>query len=294
MAPMPSTASVPARFPVSFTAPDGVELHANWYLPEGEPRAGLLIVHGFADHGARYEHVARRFTELGYAVLAADYRGHGRAEGPRGHCNRFEEFVWDVEAAAQLLRRELGDRPLLVFAHSHGALVVLSALTRKRGLSGARAVALSNPFLALGSMKVNRVLMKLVRPVSWVLPRLAQPHNIPNEGLTRDPEMLARAGQDPLRHGVATAAWAVASGQAQLEVQRDIGKLAVPTLWLVSTGDPIAGHAVTRALYPSVPEPKQLIVYDDLLHELVHERDRERVLDDLVGWCERQAKAQSA
>jgi len=277
-----------AKYPDSFASSDGLKLHANWYLPDGDVRAGLLIVHGFADHGARYAHVAARFAKLGYAVLAADYRGHGRAEGKRGHCDRFEEFVWDVEAAAQLLRQAIGDRPMGLFAHSHGALVTLVALTQRRSLAGVRAVALSNPFLAIGTMKVNRVLIKLVRPVSWVLPRLTQPHGIPNDGLTHDQALVQSAASDPLRHEDATAAWAVASADAQAQVMRDIVRIQVPTLWMVGTGDPIASHGTTRALFGSVPEPKELILYEGFFHELVNEVDRQRVLDDLAGWFQQQ------
>jgi alpha-beta hydrolase superfamily lysophospholipase len=275
------------KYPEKFTSSDGLELYANWYLPDGEPRAGLLIVHGFADHGARYAHVAARFTKLGYAVLAADYRGNGRAAGVRGHCDRFEQFVWDVEAAADLLRKAIGDLPLKVYAHSHGGLITLVALTQRHSLAGARAVAFTSPFLGLGTMKVPRLLLKLVRPISKLFPRFAQPHRIPPEGLTHDLAQVASAGSDPLRHKVATTSWIVASTDAQEQVKRDIARIQLPTLWMIGTGDPIASFETTRAVYPSVPEPKQLIEYDGFFHELVNEVERDRVLDDLVAWIDR-------
>jgi lysophospholipase len=276
-----------ATYPETFTAPDGVALHANWYLPDGEPKAGLLIVHGYADHGARYAHVAARFTAHGYAVLAADYRGHGRAEGKRGHCDRFEEFVWDVEAAAELLRRALGERPFGIYAHSHGALVTLVALTHRHKLSGAHSVAFTSPFLAIGTMKVNRALLALTRPVSWIYPRLTQPHGIPASGLTHDAAMLASAATDPLRHGDATAGWSVASRDAQAQVIRDIGRIQLPTFWLLGTGDPIANPTVTRDVFASVPEPKAIKLYEGLFHELVNEIERDGIIADLLDWFER-------
>jgi alpha-beta hydrolase superfamily lysophospholipase len=276
-----------ARYPEKFASADGLELYANWYLPEGEIRAGLLIVHGFADHGARYEHVAKRFTEIGYAVLAADYRGNGRAAGPRGHCDQFEEFVWDLEAAAKLLRGVIGDRPLGIYAHSHGALVTLLALTQRRALSGVRAVALTSPFLAMGTMKVPKLLLKLARPVSWILPKLAQPHGIPPDGLTHDKALVDAAGSDPLRHKVATTRWLIASTDARAQVRRDIAQVKMPTSWMIGTADPIASPEATRAVYALVPEPKQLVAYEGFLHELVNEVERKRVLDDLVAWFER-------
>jgi alpha-beta hydrolase superfamily lysophospholipase len=283
-----------AIYPEKFASSDGLELHANWYLPEGEPRAGLLIVHGFADHGARYAHVAARFTKLGYAVLAFDYRGNGRAAGVRGHCDRFEQFVWDLEAGANLLRRAIGDRPMGVYAHSHGGLVTLVALTQHRALAGARAVAFTSPFLALGNMKVPRILLKLARPVSWILPRFAQPHGVPPDGLTHDRALVDAAGSDPLRHKVATTRWLVESTDARAQASRDIARIQLPTLWMIGTADPIANPEATRAVYARAPEPKELVAYEGFLHELVNEVERERVLDDLVGWFQRKIPLETA
>jgi acylglycerol lipase len=281
-------------YPEKFPSSDGLELYANWYLPDEKPRAGLLIVHGFADHGARYEHVAKRFTKLGYAVLAADYRGNGRAAGVRGHCDRFEQFLWDLDAAADLLRRAIGDLPLGVYAHSHGGLMVLLALTQRRSLAGARAVALTSPYLALGAMKVPRFLLKLVGPMSQLFPRFAQPHRIPPDGLTHDRTLVETADSDLLRHKVATVRWVVESNAAQAQVIRDIGRIQLPTLWMIGTGDPIASSEKTRAVYANVPEPKQQILYDGLFHELVNEVERDRVLDDLVAWFQRQIPLEGA
>ena len=281
-------------YPDKFTSSDGLELHANWYLPDQKPRAGLLIVHGFADHGARYEHVAARFTKLGYAVLAPDYRGNGRAAGLRGHCDRFEEFVWDLEAAANLLRRAIGDLPLGVYAHSHGGLMTLVALTQRRALAGARAVAFTSPFLAMGSMKVPRLLLKLVPLMSRMFPRFAQPHRIPAEGLTHDRALVESAGSDPLRHKVASMRWVTENAEARAQVRRDISRIQLPTLWMIGTADPIANPEVTRAAYQEVPEPKELVVYEGFLHELVNEVERERVLDDLVGWFKRKIPLDAA
>jgi alpha-beta hydrolase superfamily lysophospholipase len=281
-------------YPEKFTSSDGLELYANWYLPEQQPRAGLLIVHGFADHGARYEHVAARFTKLGYVVLAADYRGNGRAAGLRGHCDRFEEFVWDLEAAANLLRRAIGDLPLGVYAHSHGGLVTLVALTQRRALAGARVVAFTSPFLAMGDMKVPRLLLKLVPLMSRLFPRFTQPHRIPPEGLTHDRAQVEAAGTDPLRHKVASVRWVAENAEARAQVRRDIAQIQVPTLWMIGASDPIANPEVTRATYQEAPEPKELVVYEGFLHELVNEIERQRVLDDLVGWFQRKIPLEPA
>jgi len=46
-------------------------LHAQAWLPEGEPRAVVVISHGLAEHGGRYAAVAERLVARNYAVYAA-------------------------------------------------------------------------------------------------------------------------------------------------------------------------------------------------------------------------------
>jgi alpha-beta hydrolase superfamily lysophospholipase len=68
---------------------------------------------------------------------------------------------------------------------------------------------------------------------------------------------------------------------------RDLGHIQLPTLWLLGTGDPIANPTLTRESYASVPEPKELKLYEGLFHELVNEVERDLVISDLIAWFER-------
>jgi alpha-beta hydrolase superfamily lysophospholipase len=52
----------------SFQASDGLKIHAESWLPDGEPKAIVIIVHGYGEHIGRYAHVAERLVSAGYAV----------------------------------------------------------------------------------------------------------------------------------------------------------------------------------------------------------------------------------
>ena len=54
------------------------------WKPEGPPRAGLLIAHGYAEHGGRYGALAAALNGAGVYVRSYDQRGHGRSGGRRG------------------------------------------------------------------------------------------------------------------------------------------------------------------------------------------------------------------
>ena len=64
----------------------------NW-LPEGEPKAMLLIVHGLAEHSGRYMNIVNHFVPLGYGVHGFDHPGHGKSGGTRVYVERFEDYT---------------------------------------------------------------------------------------------------------------------------------------------------------------------------------------------------------
>ncbi|TMB80844.1 MAG: lysophospholipase [Chloroflexi bacterium] len=86
---MTSAASVRTR--------DGLTLHAHHWRPGGATRAGLVLVHGIAEHAARHDHVARRFADAGIETYAADLRGFGRSSGPRAYLDRWSRYHDDLE-----------------------------------------------------------------------------------------------------------------------------------------------------------------------------------------------------
>ena len=58
---------------------DGHRLHYYRWLPADRPTATLQIAHGMGEHAARYDWVASRLTQAGFAVYAQDHRGHGQS-----------------------------------------------------------------------------------------------------------------------------------------------------------------------------------------------------------------------
>jgi alpha-beta hydrolase superfamily lysophospholipase len=63
------------------------------WLPETEPKAVLLIVHGLAEHSGRYMNIVNYFVPLGYAVYGMDHPGHGKSDGKRVYVKRFEDYT---------------------------------------------------------------------------------------------------------------------------------------------------------------------------------------------------------
>lgn len=266
-----------------FDAFDGMKLYAEWHAPEGTPRAGAVIAHGFADHGGRYAEVGRRLAAAGFAAMAFDYRGHGQAGGRRGHCDRFEEYLADLDRAHGRVKAAVGDRPIVLVAHSHGGLMALRSLTDPVRPTRFAAAVLSSPFLGV-AMKVPSWKAIVGRGMSRIWPRLAMPHGIDVNHLTHDREVVGASERDRYRHGVATARWFTEMQSAQAWVEQYAARLTIPTLWLVAGADRLVDVAASRRVFEKAGGDKTMSVYDGFYHEVFNELGRETVFRDMESW----------
>ena len=111
----------------------GQKLHA-WWLPRDDPRAPVVLYL----HGARWNltgSVTRieRWRQLGFAVLAVDYRGFGKSSDVAPT----EAYAYeDAEAAWDYLARLAPQRPRFIVGHSLGGAIAAELARRRPDASG--------------------------------------------------------------------------------------------------------------------------------------------------------------
>ena len=270
-----------------WTAADGARLALRREAARGERRAALVLVHGFGDHSGRYAHVADWLAGRGIAVFALDQRGHGRSPGPRGHVARFAQYLSDIVALRRLVAAETPG-PQLLLGHSFGGLVVLRFLeTAPAGLAGA---AVTSPLVDV-SMPVPRWKMLLGRALADLAPALPFRMGVEYGHLSTDPAIEAQVENDPLHHDVMSPRAYFESLQARRALCAESGRIAVPVFFGLAGDDRIASLPAARAFALGLVADVTLKVYDGFYHEVLHERDRARVLDDLGLWMDRVLEA---
>jgi alpha-beta hydrolase superfamily lysophospholipase len=266
-----------------FNGADGLRLFfRRWSVPE--PRGSVALLHGFAEHSGRYDHVAERLCEAGYSVAAVDYRGHGQSGGKRNHIDSFDEYLGDVESfLAEARRSGLASRPVLL-GHSQGGLVAARyAELHPEALS---ALVLSSPFMGL-ALKVPAWKSAAGRAVSRLWPSFSMPSGLDPAWLSHDREVVERYAADPMISQHATARWFTEVTEAQARSLEDAGRIGLPLLVLQAGDDRLSSGEATRRLFEGAgSQDKRLEVYEGFYHEVMNEVGRERVLGDLVGWLE--------
>ena len=68
-------------------AQDHSRLYVRAWRPMGNARAVVMLSHGMAEHGGRYDRLGVALMRAGFALYAADQRGHGQtaSHGTLGH-----------------------------------------------------------------------------------------------------------------------------------------------------------------------------------------------------------------
>lgn len=265
----------------TFSTPDGRTLFERHWLPEGSPRADVVIVHGYAEHSGRYEHVGTQLAERGYAVHAFDLRGHGQSGGRRVFVRSADEYLDDLDAF--LARSRDGNRPLFLLGHSMGGTIVtLEAITRAPVIDG---LILSGP--ALTANDASPLLARIVRLLGRFLPRLRL-RKLDASAVSRDPAVVAAYESDPLvDRGKMYVGLAAAMMRAMRTIDRDVSRLRLPLLVMQGTKDKLADPQGSRSLHDRASSPdKTLHLYAGLYHEIFNEPEQAEVLGDLLAWLD--------
>jgi alpha-beta hydrolase superfamily lysophospholipase len=252
-------------------------------VPAGPAWARVGLLHGYGDHCSRYLHFFRWLAERGVACHAIDFRGHGRSEGKRGFVKRWDEFLDDADAMMEEAgMKKSGGPPIFMLGHSHGALVLAMAVIR--GLSGVRGTIFSCPYFKSG-VAVPWYKMMLGRFANHCLPSIPIRSGLQPEWLCRDPQLIEDSRNDPMGHHVATPRWFWTMRSAQREVMERAAEYRLPMLMLVGKSDCIAVPEVAEKFFERAGSgDKKILVYPQMLHEVLREVEREVVFGEVLGW----------
>ena len=250
------------------TTPDGTDLFTRVTAPDATPRATVVLVHGIAEHGGRYDHVAEQFATAGIAVRRTDLRGFGRSSGTRAFVDRFDDYVADL--AADLTEARDAGLPVVLYGHSMGGLVALRYALSDHPTPD--LVVLTAPAIGADVPAVKR---GVAHVLSRIAPRFSLPNDLDGSHLAdplAHPRTTTRLGSEFMKAMKETTGW-VRSGEVTP---------SMPTLVLHGAADPLVPPPVTAPL--GELDGVERILMPGLRHE-VHNEGPEAV-DIAIRWIE--------
>lgn len=267
----------------TFKSADGLDLYYQNWLAEGEPKAVIVIVHGMGEHSGRYRYVVNALVPKGYAIYAADHRGHGRSPGDRMFVNKWSEYLDDLGTFIKLVKAQWAGRPFFLYGHSMGGNITLNYVLRHP--QGYNGVIASAP--AVGKLDVPPILALLSKIMSRLAPAMRVKTNLELSDISRDPVEAQGYGDDPLVQTFATPRFGVEMPAAAEWAMAHAANFQPPLLMIHGDGDNIVNVSASRDFFANVLQPdKKLIVYEGGVHESHNDIHRDQVIADIAEWLE--------
>lgn len=298
---------------ISYPSCDGVHtIHAVQWLPEGEPRGVIQIVHGVAEYVERYAPLAHYLTERGYVVCGEDHLGHGHTAA-----GQFGYFAprggWDLVARdIRQLRVLQGERhpglPYVMLGHSMGSFLTRTYLIRWPGtLDGAVLSGTGQepaPLVALGrllagglcALRGPEYVSDLVYQLSLgAYNRAFRPNRTTADWLSRDEGAVDANLRDPLCAFRPTVSMFrdMMTGLRFIARRDNLARMerATPVYFLSGDRDPVgsmgAGVKKVAGMFRAAGcGDVTLKLYPGGRHEMFNEINRQEVMDDLLAWLQ--------
>lgn len=293
-------------------AGDGRKILVDYWPVEAgaAPTAIVQVLHGLAEHPARYGRFAAACQAKGYAVIAHNHRGHGEncpeeELGFFGEHDGWAKVISDVRTVEQDIRHRFPGVPRVLLGHSMGSFIAQAFFSQHPDGADALILSASNlPPVAqvlpghwiarfIGWRHGKRARSELLNKLGFgEFNKRFAPNRTAYDWLSRDENEVDRYVNDPLcGFDSSNGLWADLTG-ALLKVGKRSSLEKIPAgLPILITGgekDPVGGikgmNALATAYRRSGHDKVTLRTYPDGRHEMLNEVNRDEFTADVLAW----------
>ena len=302
---------------LSFASAGGGSRKLRIHEPEGKPSAVVQIVHGMAEHYARYYPLAEALAKAGIAAAGHDHLGHG-PDTPKEKLGYFADqdgwqmLIDDVHTAHCLLKERFPDSRHILLGHSMGSFLSREYLLQHGGkgldalvLSGTTymtapmlnaAIPLAGAVCALGGAKKPS---KLLHELAFAKNNKPfRPNRTTFDWGSTDTKQVDLYVNDPLcgfmftgrgMHDMFTGLKKL----TKLERLETLPEKGIPILFIAGEQDPVGGinaqgPKTVAAQYKKAGfNDVTMQLYPKGRHEMFNEVNRGEVISNLIAWINR-------
>ena len=298
-----------------YPSQDGkTKIHAIKWMPDGEPKAILQIIHGMIEYIDRYDDFAKFMVDNGYLVVGEDHLGHGESVMTPEHLGYFgdkgnEWIIGDIHTLRKKMHEEHPNTPYMMLGHSMGSFLLRQYITEDNSsyAEGLSAVVIMGtgwqPEAALlagklisklsGTKKLGKH-SNLIEGIAFgkYLDKIKNPKTT-SDWLTKDEAVVSAYRKNPLNtfHFTPNAFYHMFAGMEKAHDLNRIKTLPEGLHILLTSGaeDPVGnwGEAVRKAYIIYGENTKcdvSIRLYLDDRHEILNETNREQVYEDLLEY----------
>jgi len=244
------------------------------------------MLHGYGEHSGRYEKFPGKMGRLDAQFAVMDLRGMGHSEGVRGDIGSFDDYLRDVTAFVEHLRKKHSiPQKFILLGHSLGGLVVTHWAMKNP--EPVKLLVLSAPFLGLRFSKIIRPLNRLMLLFA---PGFIYRNPVRSRSLSHDPDEIAAYRKDPLilQH-ISARLVGELSGCMELLRKRPVLSVPFPVHLLVVGDERIVDPVRVRIFFDRLVAPrKERTIFEGFFHEIFNERDQQKafnVLKTIIEDC---------
>ena len=271
----------PREMADTFVMPDGMRLPYRSWLPDGDPWAVVLALHGMNDSRDAWEYPAPDLAARGVAVFAPDQRGFGDT-AVRGYWPGTAALVDDTRAMAVLLRQRYPDVRLILMGESMGAAVLMCAAT-------APDPPPADGYVLVAPAVWGRAEMNLfLRAGLWLFANLVPGFTVTGRfarvTASDNREAIKRLSQDPLT--LHETRFDTVRGLVDLmdAALAAAPRFRAPALFLYGGKDELIPDKSTAATWRGLPEGPVRAFYPAGYHLLLRDHERMTPIDDILYW----------
>ncbi len=272
----------------AYVAIDGAELPMKSWLPEGQPKAVILAVHGINDYSNAFAIPGKSWAQDGIATYAYDQRGFGAAP-ERGLWVGTYQLDADVATVSRLLRAKYPGVPLYLLGESMGGAVAITAAT---GWAGAERPDVDGLILVAPAVWGEQTMNVFYRTALWVADHVAPKMTLTGSGLHILPSdnipMLRAFSRDPLVIKETRVDTIKGLVQLMSEALEAAPHLKTHTLLLYGAHDELVPPTPVKQFVSTLPKASAnedtIAYYDAGYHMLLRDLEGATVAQDVESW----------
>ena len=261
------------------------KLFYQYWQPENNIKAYIITLHSWGAHSDNMKLTAEYLTEKEYMLYSFDLRGHWRNKGDYpGHIDSMDHLQKDLVLFIDFIKKTSNNKKIFIIGQSFGGLLGLLYAISHPDLAGTIIIS---PLLDLSKeMSIGKKMLKNLS--AKFAPEKTIDFKINQKNLTSDLKILREKIADKNKIEVMSAKSVIELMRSMKSAMDHASEMLCPCLILQAGNEKIADKLKTKKFFTKIKsEDKTYKEYDGFLHELLNEKKRAQVYQDIFIWLEK-------